>query len=85
LATWKSSNSASVRHFGGLKMKFLNGRVTLDPQVSSIHKTSVRPFGGPTMRFFKGHEILGWNIQPKFWRPDKEILQSSWDPRSTRI
>jgi hypothetical protein len=35
-----SINSAYIRHFGGLKVSFFKGRVTLDPQVSSIHKAS---------------------------------------------
>jgi hypothetical protein len=61
-----SINSASVRHFGGLKVRFFKGRVTLDPQVSSVQKASVRPFGGLTMRFFKGHGTLGGRLT---WLP----------------
>jgi hypothetical protein len=52
-------NCVSVRRFGGLKVRFFKGRVSLDPEVSSIYKASVRPFGGLTMRIFKGHETLG--------------------------
>jgi hypothetical protein len=51
-----SINSASVRHFGGLKVRFCKGHETHDPQVSSILKASVRPFGGLKMRFFRGHD-----------------------------
>jgi hypothetical protein len=54
-----SYNRVSVRHFGGLKLRFFNGYVTLDLQECSIHKASVRPFGGLTMRFFKIHVTLG--------------------------
>jgi hypothetical protein len=43
-----SNNGSSVRHFGGLKMRFFIDQETLDPQVSSIHKASVRPFDGLT-------------------------------------
>jgi hypothetical protein len=54
-----SVNRASVRQFGGLKLRFFKGRETLDPQVSSIHKSFVRAFGSLTMIFFKVHETLG--------------------------
>jgi hypothetical protein len=52
-------NSASVRHFGGLEVRFFKGRETIDPKVSSTHKASVRPLVGLTISFFKGHETLG--------------------------
>jgi hypothetical protein len=48
-------------------LRFLKGRETFDPQVSSIHRASVRPFGGLTMKFFKGHETLGWRLHVFRW------------------
>jgi hypothetical protein len=57
-----SINSASVRHFGVLEVRFFKGRETIDPKVSSTHKAFVRAFSGLTMRFFKGHETLGLRL-----------------------
>jgi hypothetical protein len=62
-----SINSDSVRHFGGLKVRFFKVRETLDPLVSGIHKASVRPADGLTMRFFKGHETLSWRLHVFRW------------------
>jgi hypothetical protein len=78
-----SINSSSVRHFGGLKVRFFKGRQTLDPQVSSIHKFSVKNLVAWQWDFSRVMRLLAED----YMTSDEQlfVILAAWKSESCRV